>query len=341
VKIILHMGQGKTGTTALQRALHRHASVLKSHGILYPAFSDRAVAHHLLLALCEVPEHVAGHVSAAYGGYDQARQAATQIWDRLRDEVFTQKPEVLVLSSETFIFGARTAGKHQLAALLKTLSPKIEPVIYLREPVGLYLSRLQQKMRYAARPLPVEVQSFRGAISDTASAFGCDPHLVAYDRQSLRDGDITQDFCSRFLSDWINPALVVGIRANETISAEAMLAISTLRGIIAPDQDWEPHPLADQVLVHLHAISKSARPTRPQLQPHVAAVLRRAATEYLWLRDAHGITFTDLDYAAIDGTPVPAHIRDLPLSGILQVDQASYAGLLVQLLALALGHKSA
>ena len=52
------------------------------------------------------------------------------------------------------------------------------------------------------------------------------------------------------------------------------------------------------------------------------------------------ITFADLDYTAIDGTPVPAQIKDLPLSGILQVDQANYAALLEQLLAMALGDRS-
>lgn len=213
-------------------------------------------------------------------------------------------------------------------------------MIYLREPVGLYLSRLQQKMRHAVYPLPVAVHEFRGPISDTAAAFGRPAHLVAWDQKTLRGGDISQDFCARFLADWIDPGLITGKRANETISAEAMLAISTLRAIVAPGQDWVPHPVADKLLKYIHIFTKIAQPTRPRLQPGVAAALQRAAAEYRWLRAIHGITFADLDYTAIDGTPVPAQIKDLPLSGILQVDPARYAALLEQFLAMALGDHS-
>ena len=58
MKILLHMGQGKTGTTALQQSLHTAADTLRERGVCYPRFGAGAIAHHLLMPLCGAgPKH--------------------------------------------------------------------------------------------------------------------------------------------------------------------------------------------------------------------------------------------------------------------------------------------
>jgi hypothetical protein len=150
VRIVLHLGQGKTGTKALQHALAAARGHLAEHGVLYPEMGEGAVAHHLLLPLCG--GSVPAHVSARWGFGDDAVRAAARAYSALGREVARSRPGLLVLSSETLLFGAGAAEKARLAALLRPMSDEIRPVVYVREPAGLYLARLLEKMRVAAAP---------------------------------------------------------------------------------------------------------------------------------------------------------------------------------------------
>lgn len=47
-KLVIHMGMGKTGTTALQVFFSTNREVLKHHGVLYPTLGEVSGAHHRL-----------------------------------------------------------------------------------------------------------------------------------------------------------------------------------------------------------------------------------------------------------------------------------------------------
>src|SRR5712691_1906843 len=48
MKTILHIGVHKTGTTVIQRTLHRNAALLMSHGFMYRTSSPELFNHHLI-----------------------------------------------------------------------------------------------------------------------------------------------------------------------------------------------------------------------------------------------------------------------------------------------------
>lgn len=48
MKVVLHIGPHKTGTTSIQRFLHANARALKKRGIVYPAAWDGGYNHHVL-----------------------------------------------------------------------------------------------------------------------------------------------------------------------------------------------------------------------------------------------------------------------------------------------------
>lgn len=331
------MGQGKTGTTAIQQALHAARGALAAHGILYPAMPDGAVAHHLLLALAEAPERIPSHVAELHGGVDETRRKAAAVLAAIGAEVVRTRPEVLVLSSETLLFGCRGDAKRRLRRLLATLSEDIRPVIYVREPAALYLSRLQEKARVAARPLPPGPQAIRAAIEETEGAFGLPPALVAFDRARLIFGDVVADFVTRFLSDRIASAEVPTRSENPSLSAEAALILSRFRGLVAPDRDWQHDPLSRRLHRLLDRLERDEdRKHRPRLRPGLAEAIRRASVDYLWLRNRFGLSFPQIDYAALDGAPLPAALARAPLEELVEIDGARYEGLMLQALRLAL-----
>ena len=326
------MGQGKTGTTALQHALHAARAPLAAHGILYPALARGAVAHHLLIALCEADERIPPHVSAPYGGPNEARALAAAALYHLRQEVEQLRPEILVLSSETFIHGLRAEAKRTLARLLAPLSQDIQPVIYVREPASLYRSRLQERMRATATPLPPAAQEIRCAIEEAEAAFR-PPVVCAYDPAQLSGGDIVSDFANRFLADRIDPAMLPARRDNPSLSAEAILLLSRFRALVAGDQDWQKEPLSDRLFSQLRKLERACPNTAtPQLWPGVADAVRRASMDYLWLRDRYGVRFPDLDYAAIDGAPVARELAAASLADLIEVSEKRYEALLLKVL---------
>jgi hypothetical protein len=331
------MGQGKTGTTALQHAFHAARGALAAHGILYPAMPDGAVAHHLLLALAEAPERIPDHVSEAHGGVEQTRRKAAEGFARIGAEVARTRPEVLVLSSETLLHGCRGEAKARLSRLLTTLSDDIRPVIYVREPASLYLSRAQEKARVAARPLPPGPQRIRAAIEETEAAFGVTPAVVAFDRARLADGSIVADFITRFLADRVAPAEVPGRIENPSLSAEAALILSRFRALVAPDSDWKRDRQSQQLYRIINRLEENGgHQRRPQLRPGLAEAIRRASVDYLWLRDRFDVSFPEIDYAALDGAPLPSPMVGAPLEDILEIDGARFEALMLEALRLAL-----
>lgn len=70
------MGQGKTGTTALQQSLHSSAEVLRARGILYPRFGGNATAHHMLVALCGAAAKLPPWSLNDLGGAEEALRKA-------------------------------------------------------------------------------------------------------------------------------------------------------------------------------------------------------------------------------------------------------------------------
>lgn len=333
MRILLHMGQGKTGTTALQRALHLAREALAEQSVLYPVFDPNAVAHHLLIALCEEDARIPPHVVEPYGSIEMTRAKAAEALFRLRAEVEKSRPDTLVLSSETFVFGLRRPAKERLARLLRSMSDDILPIVYVREPAALYRARLLQKMRIAVATLPPEPQAIREAIEETEATFG-KVSVRAFDSQQLQGGDIVTDFVSRFLSHRVDPSQVPGRRDNPSLSAEVALCISRFRALVAADRDWYEDPRSTRLIRHLLAVEKDDPPSgQVRLQPGLAEAIRRSSVDYLWLRDRYGIVFPELDYASIDGAPVAPDWQEQPLEGLIEVDRDRYDRLLLAALA--------
>jgi hypothetical protein len=86
--VLLHIGPYKTGTTAIQSALHQHRDDLRDHDVLYPGTARRQV------------RPVFGLTGTAMPG---VREVPPEAWDRLVDEVIETAPARTVLSSEDLV----------------------------------------------------------------------------------------------------------------------------------------------------------------------------------------------------------------------------------------------
>lgn len=304
MKILLHMGQEKTGTTALQQSLHSAADELRARGILYPRFGGHAIAHHLLLPLQGDPKRLPPWTLSDLGGPEAAVEKARLAWEATLQEMRVNPPDVLILSSELLLNRTDGPAKARLARALASLSDDVVPILYVRHPVDHYRSLLQEMLKAESRPFPPVSTGLRQAIEDTEAAFSNPPVLVAYDRTTLAQGDIVRDFANRFLMPGLGGLDLPPSQANRGLSAEALVLTARLREEGGPTV--EAARRVAKLRPHMEEFDRTDPPARPlTLRPEVAEAALRSATCHRWLVTTGRLEIPGLDISRIDGAAVP------------------------------------
>ncbi len=339
MKILLHMGQGKTGTTALQNGLHDAAADLAKAGILYPVLGRRMTAHHVLMALCVEDGAIWHNVLRRYGGAQKARAAAEAALDEIRAQITTFKPHTVVLSSEAFFYALDAAARTKLAGRLAQLGGTVQPIAYIRAPAGLYLARVQEKALVSVNPIQPAAQMLRSPIEQTETAFGPKMALIPYQASTFGRGGIVSDFVTRFLPEFSRLDMLADKRVNTSVSGEASMTIAALRSMVAPNLDWTPHPVTTQLAQVLRRIDSALPEGRKAvLDPALCRAVTQSSTDYLWLRDARGVQFDEIDYEDFDQKALDGFAATtLRLRDILTIDPARHERLLMMALAETLG----
>lgn len=311
MKIIVHMGQGKTGTSALQKSLNASVEMLRARKVLYPQFGRGFDAHHLLVALIGKPNLLPSWTREKLGGAESAVEAAKVAWATTCVELRRSRPELLVLSSEYLIHDADGKAKASINAVLTKLSDDITPVVYVRNPVDHYRARLQQRLKTNSQILPPLNRDVKEAILDTEAAFGRGPELVAFDRKVLHGGDIIEDFATRFLAPWVTAADLPRFKTNVGLSAEALMLMIRLRA--EGGDTYETSRRVARLIPRLEALDQSDPPAQSfTLLPEVAEAALRGATGHRWLAETGRLQIPGLDVDKIDGTLPPDWMRTAP-----------------------------
>ena len=201
MKLVVHYGKPKTGTTALQHALYHARRALAAEGVLYPASQRPREDHRILTALFRTPQAINPNVLKPFGG-DPGRtaRAARALFDDIRRQVDRTRPAVLVLSSEYFYDTPTAASQERFRDLLAGLSADIEICIYFREPAEQYLSGLQQALKNGGRrPAAATDRGPREGRADRERVRPADGRRASPTRTHLLGGDIVRDFGERFL----------------------------------------------------------------------------------------------------------------------------------------------
>lgn len=333
MKIIVHFGKGKTGTTALQVALLDARAPLRARGVLFPKGTPQAENHHLLTALLLPGDKVRPDIRHLFG-QDHARmqRAARAMWEQIKREVEQTRPKLVILSSEYFY---DMGGEHfaALAALLSELSTDLQPCVYFREPAAHYLSLIQQKIKRGHPLFAPEGAVDRWIVPQIEAAFGRRIIAGNADRDALKQGDIVADFLSRAVEPHVGPMAVVSIRRNESISAEAMAILDRYRAL---RQSPRAKVFADLRLLRRlvdAAERRAGKQNKPKLLPEIAAAIRRGSGDLLWLRERYGLVFSGVDYAAIDDVPAAFDPGRTRIEDIIEVDADWRDALLAEALA--------
>lgn len=326
MKVILHMGQSKTGTTSLQDTLQDAAERLGQCGILYPSFGPKLRQNQLLFALCGDPSQLGAWFLNRHGGPEMAARVALQGWQQICERIRRTQPAAMVLSSEFLLQHTDAKAKTRMAELLAPLSQDITPVVYLRHPVDHFRARLQQWIKSRNGPFSPPARTLKTDFLDTGTAFGRAPDVVVYDRQTLLGGDVISDFASRYLSSWMDPAGLQSRRTNVGLSAEALVLVARNRARM--EASLETERMIAGLAAVLGEFDRTDPPTHPfTLLPEVADAILRSATDTLWLVETCGLQIPGLAVERIDGAPIPDWMQTAPPETLFLHDRERLARL--------------
>ena len=141
MKLILHIGSAKTGTSTLQKTLRTQEDALVAQGVLYPRTGFSPVDNQSSIALEAITRGVPrifeqnGPLSAA-----DVTEMYEASWRNITAEIARTSPQTVVLSSEFLFLTQDTANLDPMLTRIGALCDEVEVACYLRSPESFYAS---------------------------------------------------------------------------------------------------------------------------------------------------------------------------------------------------------
>lgn len=236
MKIFLHIGLHKTGSTAIQSFLNKNRSLLLSkHKILYPNAGLHTVAHHL--AAWSLWEPSKRNSWAAEIGFSET---AEQVFGSIIQEAKDENAEAIILSSEEFS-SVYAFSIPKLASLLKGY--EVELIVYLRRQDEYLESSYGQAVKDYTCKTTVDFYSwlhernfkvldYHDYLSKWQNGF---PNLIikprVYDRNCFPNKNINHDFLNAINTPWSSDYVDSKSNVNASLgvlSTKALIGINKI-----------------------------------------------------------------------------------------------------------------
>lgn len=326
MKIVLHIGMPKSGSTALQMGLHRNAASLQQHGVVYPSGDKYNLPknHNILICAMRSAKRLPRAFKQIYSGqWETMRRDVEDFLTRVAERAVKGEAQILVLSGEMLFREMPPSSIAKLQEILRRLDPdgdpEIEVVAYVRRPADYYVSSMQQQLK-ASRNITVSKPVRYRAVLESYAPIAKTLTVVGYDRRTLHGGEINRDFLTRIAPDFGSDFRVKGLEKinamNTTLSAEGMDLVHAYRSQNHPHSDRKFTSDTGEILRRLTALDAMVPGfVRPRPHEQVATYVDNSSVDLLWLRDRFGVAFADVDYDAIrsDLPPLapPEHVGDV------------------------------
>ncbi len=304
MKIIMHIGMPKTGSTAIQFALTKNREQLINAGVLYPInphpFSEH-VKHSIYVSMLRrgdseqwnrFPDAEAKIISTYGGSFD-----FYSYWlDDLKKQIAVAKPHTLLISEEVF-FGVLGNKKSKIHDNLRKLSTDLNVaedniifVGYLRSPPDYYLSSCQQNLKSKPEIRDIDSANYIPTFRRIVDSYKSHCKIFPFDKKIFPEGDVVRHFTRLFLGIELGS---LG-KPNETISAPAMSILQDYRSIFYSEKNQRQSPKQVEFLINaLRDGDGNLGFGRPTLRDEVKdAIWQSVESDLHWLNENFGIDFS-------------------------------------------------
>lgn len=290
MKLILHIGSPKTGTTTLQNSLYGNHDQLIKNKVLYPRLKNRK-NHNSLSLLYRNNPPTREFMQNGLKTPEEYKTEADNIFNTIKRKIDIHSPNYVVLSGEYFFFKLNEDQIADLQNRLSAIFDEIKVVCYLRDPVDYYSSFSLQVLKASYELRGPFSPTYKEILSSYSTGFDIDARR--FNRKSLIGADIVSDFIDTYI-----PALngiIQSSRSNETISANSLALISQYRKTFHTDENDIFNPQSQKLYQIFQKIEKEADLyEKPQLHSWVKDyIYSQFIDDNTYLHQNHGINFMD------------------------------------------------
>ena len=256
MKLLLHIGPHKTGSSTIQGSLSQRKQALAEQGVYYHTEHPMGVwSLALKFAIDTERNHPA--IRRVFPTDQDALNWSESCWRRLEHGVASSGAQLYILSSEHFASLPET-GLAEMIARLKPLFSDIDVLTYVRDPASLYLSSVQQHIqggvRLNALKTPANYRYSARKQIEKYTRHAPEAHIIArnFDRSNLVGGNVVSDF-SHVLSE-----LGIGIELPR-LSENSSLPGAVIAWLLTVNETWDRKVLSPERKRVLKRLSTSAR----------------------------------------------------------------------------------
>lgn len=311
MRIDLHIGLEKTGSTSIQGFLRGNREALLAAGVLYP--ESPGGLNHIKLAAYAVDDPKSDRLLKRHSGGDEAPTDPfrTDFATALIEECRASRAERVLLSNEHLSSRLHTAAElRRLKDLLNRVGEVRRILVYLRRQDDLLLSGYSTSIKSGGRKRfevpPVGAAKpwydFEALLSLWAGVFGRDVMTVRlFEPEAFEGGDLLKDVCAALDLPAHHLAFPERSR-NESLSAEALEFVRLLnRGGLAAAELVPPRVTSLLARVEGPRLSLST-PDRRAFVDRYSGGNARVARD--WLGRTDGRLFADVPESC-GHTPLP------------------------------------
>lgn len=342
MKLILHIGMPKTGSSAIQETLMLNRHHLITHGILYPnnpaPFSKQNQHWIAVPMLCNGDSDKWKNFPS---GEKKIRESFGVNFDYyeywisdLKRQITEVNPHTVILSEERFFqaFANSDSTIHlnfnTFLSRLDLLISNVEMIGYVRNPADYYLSMCQQHLKLYSNLKGLGSANYIRKLKTISESYRPQFKLYEFDRNYFPGGDIVRHL-TKNLFDF---ELTSKGSPNETVSGPAMRVLQDCWSLILSDESGRvTSQQSRSLLTAIRAAEKKRSFTKPVLKENVRSlILTSMAMDLKWLYENHEIDF-DRSRHKENSTAEVSEISFKPknVSEIIEIDaDASYSLLL-------------
>ena len=329
MKLILHIGTAKTGTSSIQGFLKKNIDQLKRNAIYVPKVPMTADGNHRWAPLF-----------ANYNKSDDFVRKLRFKSDKDKKRVIDEKKwkfiaecqnavstcNTIILSSEHFQSRLiEVDALQRLRGLLEKVADKIIIVIYIRDPLKTAVSRLSTEIKVGGTPSGLHSPSYKyfqnicnhvQTIKRWKKCFPSAEFVVRrFDRKFLAKGDVVIDFCSQTIDNFCEEEYEFPKPANETLTLTGMAVLRKLNMHFPLFVDNSLNPMRGQItkFVMLNTLDGSKfLPSRDEFEAyknHFSESNESVRSHYFPLEDSLFIDQQEFAEERIDLSKVNVDIR--------------------------------
>ena len=313
MKIVIHVGMHKTGSSSIQHTFER----LSRSDLEYIDWNNGGNHSGLFVLLFEDPEKIAGYHSFRARGakFIRGLPALREEWRaRVSQQLARTGDKTVLFSAEAISLPSLGNATQRLHEYFAHWSNDISVIGYARPPEGFMPSAFQQYLKGGDAP-----DLFSGGVWPQYFArferldriFGRDTvRLREFSPDRLLAGDVVQDFAHEIGLGPLQEDQI--IRTNESLSREAVALLYVQRklgrGFVAGFNG--AHPANNTFISRLAAIGARKFAFSPQM---LAPVLEKKRGDIAWMEDRLGHEFSEAGAAHPDAISSLDDLVDIAL----------------------------